>query len=73
MAILGLLQIAKQKGKFLKVLLPVYYHLETSDTVKIQSCAASSFGLTSTRGFRSAKCAAVKGLRADRLGDILWL
>lgn len=73
MASLGLLQTAKQKGKFLKVLLPPHYHPETSDIVKIQSYAASSFGLTSRRGFKSVKCATVKGLGADRLGDILLL
>lgn len=70
---LDLLQTAKQKGNFLKVLLPLHWHPETSDAVKIQSCVVSSFGLTSRRGFKSAKCTTVKGLGADRLGDILLL
>lgn len=72
MANLGLLQTAKLKEKFLKVLLQLHYHPKISNSVKIQSCASSSFGL-SRRGFKSVKCATVKGLGADRLGDILLL
>jgi len=46
MANFDLLQTAKQKEEFLQVLLLLYYHPETSDLAKIQSYAASSFGLT---------------------------
>lgn len=69
MANLGLLQTAKLKEKFLKVLLQLHYHPKISKSVKIHICASSSFGL-SRRGFKSVKCATVKGLGADRLGDI---
>lgn len=73
MANFDLLQTAKQKEKFLQVLLLLYYHPETSDLAKIQSYAASSFGLTNWRCSKSMKCATAKGVGADRLGDMLLL
>lgn len=73
MANFDLLQTAKQKEEFLQVLLLLYYHPETSDLAKIQSYAASSFGLTNWRCSKSMKCATAKGVGADRLGDMLLL